>query len=424
MSTLPFSTHRPSLTRSVAASGAAVAGIMAVAHVANDAMTSMLSGLLPSLQVRLGLSEAVLAMLVATLAFSSSVTQPLFGALSDRFGARRVAAAGTAFGVSMMSLMTVAPGPVALFALLLVGGLGSAAFHPAGTSVVGTAPLTRRELAVGLFSAGGTLGLALGPLLVLGVAATIGLGVTPWLVVPAVVLGAAMFVLVPDQAPSGRRERTPILDRSLLLGPVGGLSLAAMLGSIPFVSFSAGFPLLLVHIRGIDATDPLLGLVLAVFNGAAAVGAVAAAAMGNRIPAGILVPVAFAAGTVPLAGLLLLPLPPVGILALAAAAGTMLNAGLPAMLVRAHDLAPDRRAAASGMLMGLPMGLAGIAYIGVGWLQETIGVVAALGAAFAMAVPASIVVAVVLRRTAPTTVPSSAPGSVTSPGGCRCGAAA
>ncbi|HEX5826524.1 MAG TPA: MFS transporter [Candidatus Limnocylindrales bacterium] len=422
MSTLPFSTHRQSLTRSVAASGAAVAGIMAVAHVANDAMTSMLSGLLPSLQVRLGLSEAVLAMLVATLAFSSSVTQPLFGALSDRFGARRVAAAGTAFGVSMMSLMTVAPGPVALFALLLVGGLGSAAFHPAGTSVVGAAPLTRRELAVGLFSAGGTLGLALGPLLVLGVAATVGLGFTPWLVVPAVVLGAAMFVLVPDQARTERRERTPILDRSLLLGPVGGLSLAAMLGSVPFVSFSAGFPLLLVQVRGIDPTDPLLGLVLAVFNGAAAVGAVAAAAMGSRIPAGVLVPVTFVAGVVPLAGLLLLPLSAVGILALAALAGALLNAGLPAMLVRAHDLAPHRRAAASGMLMGLPMGLAGIAYIGVGWLQETVGVVPALGVAFAMALPAAIVAAVVLRRTAGADVVGATAASAGPLTGCRCSA--
>src|SRR3712207_8661913 len=48
-------------------------------------------------------SETVLALLVATLSFSSSVTQPLFGALSDRFGPRSLAAFGLVLSVDRKS---------------------------------------------------------------------------------------------------------------------------------------------------------------------------------------------------------------------------------------------------------------------------------------------------------------------------------
>ncbi len=165
-------------TQRIVLRGGGLAALLTAAHVANDAITSMLSTLLPTLQERFGLSETVLALLVATLSFSSSVTQPLFGALSDRFGRRSLAAFGLVLSVSLLSLMAVAPTVWALFGLLLVGGLGSAAFHPAGTSIARAAG-GNPGLAVGMFSAGGMLGLALGPVVVLALAATLGLGFTP-----------------------------------------------------------------------------------------------------------------------------------------------------------------------------------------------------------------------------------------------------
>ncbi len=96
---------------------------LTLAHVANDAITSMLAILLPSLQERFGLSTTVLALLVATLSFSSSVTQLLFGALADRFGRQPLAAFGLLLSVSLLSLMAVAPTVWTLIGLLLIGGL-------------------------------------------------------------------------------------------------------------------------------------------------------------------------------------------------------------------------------------------------------------------------------------------------------------
>jgi FSR family fosmidomycin resistance protein-like MFS transporter len=51
------------------------------------------------------------------------------------------------------------------------------------------------------------------------------------------------------------------------------------------------------------------------------------------------------------------------------------------------------------MLMGLPMGLAGLIYVGVGALQEAIGLAPAMATAFAIVIPAAVLALVVLRRT-------------------------
>ena len=74
--------------------GGGLVAFLALGHTATDALTSTFTALLPIIQARCGLSESVLALLVATLAFSTSVTQPLFGALSDRLGRRLVGGLG------------------------------------------------------------------------------------------------------------------------------------------------------------------------------------------------------------------------------------------------------------------------------------------------------------------------------------------
>ncbi len=177
--------------------------LLTVAHATTDLLSAGLSALLPTVQVRFGLGETALAGLVATSWVSTSLTQPLFGALSDRLGARRVAAAGVGLAAVLLSLLAVAPSTPLLFAVLLVGGLGSAAYHPPATSLARMAGGRRSELAVSLFSAGGTLGLALGPLVLLAVVGTYGAGAAPWLMVP----GLALTLACPPTSPGRRPAR-------------------------------------------------------------------------------------------------------------------------------------------------------------------------------------------------------------------------
>ena len=378
-------------------SGALLVGVLAASHAAADIPFSAVSALLPSLQARFGLTESVLALLVATLSFAASVTQPLFGALADRVGARLVGAGGVVASSALLALVGVAPSVWLLLGLLLAGGLASAAMHPAFTSLARRSSASAPSLAVGLYSAGGTFGVAIGPVAVLTLMSTLGLTGTPWLMVPGVLLGIATYLAVPAEHPS-RERRSSMLDLRLIAGPVGALTAAATLAAVPFVAFGAGISLWLIAEHDVARDGPLIGWTLSAFALAAATGGVVAGSLAARVSTRLVVSATMLASAVPLFGIFwLAPGSPLYFVAVMAAGG-LLNASLPLMVVTAQNLVPRSVAAASGMLMGFAHGVAGLLYVAVGALQETVGTGAALAATYTLVIPAAGVAFLVLTR--------------------------
>jgi MFS transporter, FSR family, fosmidomycin resistance protein len=378
-----------SATRVSAGTALGLSGLLFVVHSANDAFGAMLSALLPTLQARFGLTETALAGLVATLSFSSSVTQPLFGGLADRYGRRLMAAVGVATSSALLSLMAVTPSPYLLFGLLLVGGLGSAAFHPAGTGLARALGARRRGLAVSVFSAGGTLGIAVGPLVIGALAMSGRLDLSPWLMLPGLIGAVLLLRCFPPQPRPPRAERGRLLDLSLLRGPVGALAAAGILRSISFVTFANAVPLWLVGTRGFAADAPVVFWSLTAFSLGAGAGGVVAGALERRLPRQWLITGSMLAALVPLYGLFVVP-PGGAVYYLSAVlAGALVNGGLPLMIVAAQDLAPHAVGAASGLMMGFTWGMAGVLYIGIGALHEAIGVAPAMALSFLSLLPAA-----------------------------------
>lgn len=382
----------PARRRPVVLGGVALSSLLVVVHMTNDAFSSMLAALLPSLQLRFGLSETLLATLVATLSFSSSMTQPIFGALADRFGRRLVGSLGVITSSGLLSLMAVAPSPWLLYALLLVGGFGSAAFHPSGTGLARDAAKGQRGgkgLAVGIFSAGGTLGLGVGPLVVGFLIMNDLLAYSPWLMAPGLVLGAAMYLLAPTQVRPPRGERPAFFDVALLRGPVGALALAGIMRGIAFVSVTNGLPLLLVNARGVAPSDPVAFWSLTVFSVAAGLGGILMGSIEGRFGrVRVIVGCLLAAVPALLSLLVLPPAHPVFYLAVALG-GALVNGPVPLLVVSAQDLAPHAVGAASGLLMGFTWGTAGVLYVGIGALQEVVGIPAAMATAFLFLIPSA-----------------------------------
>lgn len=80
------------------------------------------------------------------------------------------------------------------------------------------------------------------------------------------------------------------------------------------------------------------------------------------------------------------------------AAGALVQASVPLLIANAQDLAPHAVSTASGMLMGLTIGVAGLLYIGVGYLQQLLGVVPAMQIVFLLLLPAAFLTTAVLVR--------------------------
>ncbi len=381
-------------------SGISLTFLLVVAHATNDAFGSMLAALLPTLQLRFGASETLLALFVATYSFSSSVLQPIFGAVSDRLGRRVTGGVGVMLSSSVLSLIGVAPTPLVLLLLLLLGGLGSAAFHPSGTGMARDAARGTKGLAVGLFSAGGTLGIAVGPL-VIGLFIINGwLAWSPLLMIPGLLMGTLMLLLIP-QGParnSPDRPRTKLFDAELFRGPVGMLTVAGTLRSISWVAFNNAMPLWLVSTRGLPADSPVVFGTLAVFGMAGGLGGIIAGLLDGRLHRQLLVTGTMLLALVPLFALFFLTPGSLIYFSCVFLAGALINGGLPLMVVSAQDLAPHAVGTASGMLMGLTWGSAGVIYLGIGAMQQAVGIVPALVLSFVTLVPGALIARSVLHR--------------------------
>lgn len=153
-----------------------VAVTLALAHAANDAYAAFLPPLLPRIMGKLGISIALAATLAMTLSLAASVLQPVVGYLCDRYGRRWFVALGPLCTGAFLSLMGTAPDFWTLILLLLLGGFGSAAFHPPGASMAARVEEGRGSgLRLSVFSFGGTADYALGPLIAVGLVVTVGL---------------------------------------------------------------------------------------------------------------------------------------------------------------------------------------------------------------------------------------------------------
>ncbi len=367
-----------------------VTALLSAGHGVNDAYTAILPALLPLIGLRFGLTETLLALLIATFSFGSSFPAPYLGALSDRVGARLMTAVGIALTAVPLSLVGVAPTAVMLFVLVLLGGLGSAALHPAGSTLARAAGGGGAALAVGLFSAGGMLGFAVGPVLILVLVAQFGLEATPWLMLPGLLAAVMAYAMLPDDRRLAHEEHDvrPRHAR-LLTGPVGLLTLAGAFAYLPFLAFVSALPLWLVREQGIAPDDALLGATLGVFSVAGAAGGVVTGLLSIRIRREALIAGTMLLAIIPLSGLLYTGADSAAYWPAILLAGALAYAPMPLLVVIAQDLAPRTAAAASGMVTGVSIGLAAFLYIGVGWLQEEIGIGAALMATSLMLLPAA-----------------------------------
>jgi DHA2 family multidrug resistance protein-like MFS transporter len=215
------------------------------------------------------------------------------GTLGDRIGRRRILLVGAAiFGAASVAA-AFAPSAEILIAARAVMGLGAAAVTPSTLSLISTMfkDARQRGVAIGLWAASISVGVAVGPLvggLLLesfwwGAALLIGAPVM------AVVLLAAPLLIPEYRAPqAGRLDPASVgLSLATLLPFVYGIKKLAEsgLGALPVISVLAGIVFAVVFVRRqLRLESPLLDMRLfanRTFSGALSVFMLAAIALGG-----------------------------------------------------------------------------------------------------------------------------------------------
>lgn len=389
----------PTAPRLATASATTVASVVA-AHLTVDVLGGGMGALLPSTADRLGLPDTAVGALVALFSLAALASQPVMGALADRFAPAKVAALTCTVAAIILSFIATASNVTALVAAIVVGGLASAAFHPAGAVVARAAAPTRAEAAIAAFSAGGTAGLAIGPVAAIAVVGSAGSGPAWLLAVPAALVAVAVWTTgrrLPT--PTRRARRAPL--RSLASGRLSVLAGAATLVAVTSTAIAGVVPLWIADTPGRSSTDPAIGWALATFSLAAAVGGVLGGVLPARVDVATVLPGSLLASIAPIVGLIAATPGSLAAFVALAAIGVLIGPVIPVLLVAAQDETPDRAAAASGSIMGLSYGLAGVAFFAVAMMVDLAGHRPAIGVAALALVPGSLLVRRALAGSAP-----------------------
>ena len=131
---------------------------VASTHVVVDAYTNIYAPMLPLLIPRLELSLATAGLLAMCFQMANSVSQLAFGALADRWQPRTLIILGPLLAVIVLSMVGLAATPFQLGVILVLGGLGGAAFHPPAAALVYKLADHRKGLAMSAHLSGGSLG--------------------------------------------------------------------------------------------------------------------------------------------------------------------------------------------------------------------------------------------------------------------------
>ncbi len=218
--------------------------LLCTAHLTDDIYQSALPVMLPLFVAAHDLSYSAAAGLMLALMLSSSVVQPFLGQLSDRHPSPWLVPAGLLCAGGGVALATFMPTYPLIVLAIGLSGLGMAAFHPEAARFVNRTSGPRRATGMSLFSLGGTVGLAVGPLLATPLLIAFGLRGAAVLFVPTAVMALLLALDLsrygaPPQAPAGGKAvRRPGGDAwrpfLLLLGAVLSRS-ATMYGLNTFI---------------------------------------------------------------------------------------------------------------------------------------------------------------------------------------------
>jgi FSR family fosmidomycin resistance protein-like MFS transporter len=351
---------------------------VASTHVVVDAYTNIYAPMLPLLMPHLGLSYAAAGTLAMCFQMANSVSQLGFGALADRWRPRLLVLAGPLAAVVVLSFVGLATNAVTLGVILVLGGLGGAAFHPPAAALVyRLAEPHRKGLAMSAHLSGGSLGFSAAPVLFAPFVAYMGLQWSPLIMIPGLLALAVTLRHVPPMELPAAHERSTWQTLRPAAVPLTLLYFTIVLRTTTSYGFMTFAPTLLTE-QGFTIGQASTAVSLYLF--ASGIGGFVGGPLADRVgPRRVIMWSLIAA--VPF--MALAPrLSPVGFTVMLAFGGLLLQSTLPISVTFAQSFVRGGAATVSSLMMGFAWGMGSlfVPLIGAGadrfGIPNTLGVLA------------------------------------------------
>jgi MFS family permease len=353
------------------------------AHFVHDGFSDILYVFLPIWAAEFRLSYAQVGIIRTAYSGGMALFQIPAGLLAERWGERRLLAAGTAVTACGFVAAGAAGGFVSLLALLLLAGLGSGVQHPLSSSLVSKAYETgARRAALGTYNFSGDLGKVAVPAAAAFAATLIGwraaaaaygaLGLVAALVVFALLarLTAGGAEPAPARAGGAARSGWGIRDGRgfqalAAIGMIDNSTRTGLLTFLPFVLIAKG------------STVAGVGTALALLFAGGAIGKFVCGLLAERIGVIRTVALTETATAIGIVAIVAAPLPVA--LAILPPIGIALNGTSSVLYATVADLVTtDRRSRAYGLYYTLAIGASALAPAAYGVLGDAVGPTATL----------------------------------------------
>jgi FSR family fosmidomycin resistance protein-like MFS transporter len=367
-------TAGPATAARATATSFAILAAISFCHLLNDMMQSLLPAIYPILKESYGLDFGQVGLLTFTFQFTASLLQPVIGAYTDRRPQPYSLAAGMAFTlVGLLILSRAGNYPILLLGAGLVG-TGSAVLHPESSRIARMASGGRHGLAQSLFQVGGNVGSAIGPLLAAFVVLRFGQSSVSWFAIAAL-LGMLLLIRVGRWYKDRGAQREPAVEDS---GSEPAFerrrvnwALAVLIALVfskffYMASMTSYYTFYLIERFQISVQSAQIHLF--VFLGSVAFGTVAGGALGDRFGRRVVI-WASILGVLPFT----LALPHVNLFwtgVLSVPIGVVLASAFPAIVVYGQELMPARVGAVAGLFFGLAFGLGAVGAAVIGQLAD------------------------------------------------------
>ena len=182
--------------------------ILAAGHFTVDMYSGILPVLYPFLTGRFNLDLKSVGLVSLAYSGSASLSQPFFGWIADRYGTRFTGAALAWTGI-LFAFIGFAPTFPLLLLMATLAGFGSGAFHPFGAvNANAVIPDHQKNTAMSVYATGGTIGVAVGPIIGAVLFAVFGMEGTAIMLLPGVTIAVWLLRAMRSGQFNGAEMRT------------------------------------------------------------------------------------------------------------------------------------------------------------------------------------------------------------------------
>ncbi|SHF67391.1 MFS transporter [Streptoalloteichus hindustanus] len=348
--------------------------LLSVGHACVDVYQGAVAALVPLFVAERAYTYAAVSGIVLAASLLSSVAQPVFGALTDRWAMPWLLPVSTLLGGVGIAASGVAGSYAWTLVFVAVSGIGVAAYHPESARAARVASRGSHQ-AMGWFSLGGNIGFAAAPVVVAGVGALGGVRFSPVLVLPALV--GSVLCLPVLRALTGRAQGGSRAGASAGVDDWRSfirLTLGVVCRSIVFIGLSTFIALYAQQRTGAGPVGGTVALFVLYLGGA--VGTVVGGHLASRWDRVTVVRWSYLLTVVTVAGIVVVPGPVFYLFVALTSAGLYVPFSLQVTL--GQDYLPSRVGTASGITLGLAVSVGGLASPVIGSVADAFSLQAAL----------------------------------------------